>query len=242
MFSSLRPGTSTGNTSIGSTRMPAPAGNHNASKHGLHTVRDVGRRHGISSPRLPKKYRYINHRCDELRRDLEDAVIDQYGDAAFNRHGDLHVTYSNVIGAAIDHECGRQYLYAKKRECVDEGKPLSLQVEIQLEIAIGKCADARKDCIKELKLNTDPKIITAVLYPSLPDGFSEPPTDEPDESPSEEIQRPPVTSKEPELQTSTERVIDESEHAPSDPEPEAEQPAPLHPDARSDSAGDGSDS
>lgn len=147
----------------------APFGNKNAVGHGAPQGNQNGRgnlRHGLRTGKLPRSLQYVEHRCNELRRDLEDQLLAVGGEVNQKHAGTIW---------AIAKRYREVMLRERRMRQIEEGNKEWFE---HLEGA----ADAAEKLVKlldRLPLDRDAKasIVEALYAPRLPA-----PTDEGEES------------------------------------------------------------
>ena len=111
----------------------APAGNRNATRHGVYGFLALGR--------LPKGASYVRRLMGEFRSELERAVVEA--------HGEVSLSNAALITTVCRHE-GRALLLS--RYLALEGDALKTLERASLLEAIGRASDARDKAIEKLKL------------------------------------------------------------------------------------------
>jgi hypothetical protein len=126
--------------------------NRRGLKHGLKAVQTpttrgerMAMRYSLPAPRLPKGYRSVAQAVDGFRLQIENAVLE--------RHGEVTILRAAWIGAACDHERGRQFILNRLREVENGGTKQDLATIAAIMKTSAHCADKRNHALERLGLD-----------------------------------------------------------------------------------------
>jgi len=125
-------------------KVGAPYGNKNA----------VGNiRHGLQASQLPKGCKYIEHRCNSVRRTLENLLMEQKGEVSITDAA----TILNIIKWVRHGALCERWLRLE----ADKLKPLE---RIQYSKAIADAAEKADKAIRSLQLDAPPEVQDLKTY------------------------------------------------------------------------------
>ena len=123
-------------------------------------------RHGLRAGQLPKGAAYIKRECDTLRREIEQAVLEQ--------HGEIGLYQAAVVQSAMRWE--RHGLLVQRWLRMEAGTMDAAQ-RLAYSRDIARASENRDRCLKELGLDANGRQnVLDVLYSTPADPPESPPT------------------------------------------------------------------
>ena len=128
-------------------------GNGKSKKRGAPKDNRNNMRHALRSGRLPKDAKYIEHRLNQFRRFLEDAVV--------AIHGKVSIHHAAAIQTSMRWE---RHACLAHRWLVKQWEELKPEQRLHFSREIAKASTERDKALKDLELGTEPEPLSLANY------------------------------------------------------------------------------